>query len=148
MPRIVLLDTGILGMLTYPRRNPQIRPWLAKIRQTGVNVRVPEIADYEIRRELLRKKWAEAIRRLDMLKLRLGYLPITTEAMLQAAEFWAEARTRGLAATGDQALDGDVILAAQAAVLAREGTDVVIATSNVKHLELFAAARRWDEMGE
>ena len=37
----------------------------------------------------------------------------------------------------------DVILAAQAAVLGREDDEVIIATTNVGHLSLFADAREW-----
>jgi hypothetical protein len=53
---------------------------------------VPEIADYEVRRELLRAKKERGLARLDALASRLKYLPITTAAMRQAAVFWAEAR--------------------------------------------------------
>jgi hypothetical protein len=37
--------------------------------------------------------------------------------MLQAAEFWAEARREGIPTADPKALDGDVILAAQATVI-------------------------------
>ena len=58
-----------------------------------------------------------AIERLDALKSSIDYLPITTAAMLKAAEFWADARRRGLPTAPEAALDADVILAAQAALL-------------------------------
>ena len=43
-------------------------------------------------------------------------------------------------------VDADMILAAQAALLSAAGEDVVIATGNVHHLSLFAAARRWQDI--
>jgi len=60
-----------------------------------VTVLVPEIADYEVRRELLRANKKLGIQRLDTLKATIGYLPLTTAAMLKAAEFWAIARNAG-----------------------------------------------------
>ena len=54
---IVLLDSGPLGLVTNPRATPEnqrCKQWLVALLASGVRVLVPEIADYEIRRELLR----------------------------------------------------------------------------------------------
>ena len=83
--------------------------------------------------------------RLDDLGQALGYVALSTPMMRRAAEFWANARNAGLATAGDHALDGDVILAAQVAVSAGDWY-LVIATTNVKHLERFAAARLWRDI--
>ena len=48
---------------------------------------VPEIADYEVRRELIRANKVRGIGQLDALARLLEYLPITTTAMRQAARF-------------------------------------------------------------
>jgi hypothetical protein len=64
--------------------------------------------------------------------------------MRQAAAFWAQARQQGQPTAGDKALDGDVILAAQATTL--EVTDMVIATTNVGHLSRFAPAALWQDI--
>jgi hypothetical protein len=77
----------------------------------------------------------------------LGYAPITTVAMLRAAEFWATARQMGRQSTDDASLDADMILAAQAGTLVRDGDETVIATTNIRHLALFASARIWREIG-
>lgn len=47
---------------------------------------------------------------------------MNTAIMLQAAQFWAEARQRGIPTADPKALDGDVILAAQATMIEAEGT--------------------------
>ena len=74
----------------------------------------------------------------------LHYLPISTAAMRQAALLWARARQQGQPTAGDKALDGDVILAAQA--IALEAPDVLIATTNIGHLSRFVAADLWQNI--
>jgi predicted nucleic acid-binding protein len=104
---------------------------------------VPEIADYEVRRELLRSERTLGLRRLDSLREELGFLPINTETMLKAAELWANVRKKGKPTASDFELDGDVILAAQAMTAQTDAQPTVIATCNVKHLELFTPAKLW-----
>lgn len=143
---MVLLDTGPLGLVSHPRaatKNKEAAGWLQGLLKAGVSVRIPEIADYELRRELIRAEKTPSVARLDELKQALDYVPLTTDAMLQAAQFWATARQQGKPTAPDLALDGDMILAAQAAVLGRGGDDVVIATTNVGHLSRFVPAQEW-----
>jgi hypothetical protein len=66
--------------------------------------------------------------------------------MLKAAELWAQIRKQGKSTADDRALDGDVILAAQATLLAREGNNIVIATTNVGHLARFVQAKQWKDV--
>jgi hypothetical protein len=95
MANVVLLDAGPLGMISHPRAKADIVSWLVKLVTGGVDVLIPEIADYEVRRELLRAGKKKGVERLDELKGMLGFVPITSAAMLQAAAFWADARRRG-----------------------------------------------------
>jgi predicted nucleic acid-binding protein len=144
----LVLDTGILGQLCHPRKtqNRPVAEWLVRTlrrEDTQTTVFIPEIADYELRRNLLhliRKQQAvvRSIERLDDLERLLEYLPLDTEMMHQAAAFWAEARHKGMPTAGDRALDGDVILAAQAVSVG--GT---IITANRKHLSQFVPTREW-----
>ena len=98
----------------------------------------------EVRRELLRAGKTRGIAQLDRSHITLGYLAITTLAMRYDAEFWAQARRQGQPTAPDLALDGDVILAAQATALAiQENDNVVIATENLRHLARFAVADHW-----
>lgn len=147
MSHVVLLDTGPLGLVTNPKRSPQsvaCAQWLQALVARGLRVIVPEIADYEIRRELLRAKKEKGLARLNALANRLEYLPLTTAAMRQAAVFWAQARQQGQPTADEKALDGDVILAAQAMTLGVAA--VVIATTNVGHLSRFAPASLWPDI--
>ena len=136
-------------MLVHPSEAgepPECKAWLKQLVLRGASVHIPEIADYELRRELLRMKSDESVRRLDALKARLTYVPITTEAMLKAAEHWAAARRAGRPTADDKALDGDVILAAQCALLTQPGDELILATTNVGHLARFVDARSWREI--
>lgn len=145
--RVVLLDAGPLGLATNPRRSKQgvaCAEWIEALVTHGTRVVVPEIADYEVRRELLRANKVRGLQRLDALTKLLEYLPLTTAAMRRAAELWAQARQTGQPTADDKALDGDVILASQALTLGV--TDVVIATTNVGHLSRFAPAALWSEI--
>jgi predicted nucleic acid-binding protein len=145
----IILDTGPLGMVSNPKGSGETlacKQWLRQALSAGYRVVIPEIADYEVRRELLRADRVRGIRRLDELAQTLEYLPLTTAAMRQAAEFWATARKQGTPTAPDKAPDGDVILAAQASLTDPLGGEVVVATTNVSHLSIFVTAREWHEI--
>lgn len=144
--RVVLLDAGPLGLVTNPLRSPkalECTRWLQSLIAANTRVIIPEIADYEVRRELLRARKVQGVAKLDGLAEALEYLPLTTEAMRRAARFWAEARQQGQPTAGDKTIDADVILAAQAVTI---GVPAVIATTNVGHLSRFASAELWREL--
>jgi predicted nucleic acid-binding protein len=142
----VVLDTTPLGILCHPRNPPPVvacRDWLAALEAAGRRVVLPEIADYEVRRELTRRNSRSGLRILDSLGRRLDYRPLTTPAMRRAAELWAQARRTGRPTAADPALDADVILAAQALAL---GGPVVVATANPAHLSRFVPAELWQNI--
>ena len=142
MTRAILLDSGPLGMIAHPRPNPNIAIWVMELLRCGADIVIPEIADYEVRRSLLLENLVHSVERLDELKETLTYLPLTTETILLAARFWAQTRRAHRPTTSPEALDGDVILAAQAALAGG-----IVATENVGHLASLVDARRWDEIG-
>ncbi len=149
MSRIVLLDAGPLGLLSNPRSSPEGEAcdrWLKSLATKGVEVKIPEIADYEVRRELLRADKMGSIEKLNNMGKDLGSIPLSTETMLLAAYFWAQMRKAGKPTADNKALDCDVILAAQAANLSIEGHEVVIATTNVKHLSRLVDAKEWKDI--
>ncbi|HLO85833.1 MAG TPA: hypothetical protein VK203_12615 [Nostocaceae cyanobacterium] len=61
-------------------------------------------------------------------------IPITPETMLKAAELWAWVRSQGKPTASNDSLDGDVILAAQAILQLESFDEVIVITTNVKHL--------------
>lgn len=149
MSRLILLDSGPLGMVTNPKATGiplDCQLWLKSLLRRGDKVAIPEISDYEVRRELLRADLLRSLRRLDNLKQALDYIPIQTATMLLAAELWAEARKTGQPTADPKALDGDVILSAQARLLCDEVTEVIVATTNVAHLARFTTASDWQSI--
>jgi predicted nucleic acid-binding protein len=138
--RIIILDSGPLGLAARRPGLAQVQQclaWLNALDQAGATIAIPEIADFEVRRELLRARITSGIGRLDRLKAQSLYLPITTAAMLRAAEFWADVRQRGVPTASPDALDADCILAGMAATALDPGDTVTIATNNMIHLGRF-----------
>jgi predicted nucleic acid-binding protein len=147
--RLVFLDTGTLGMVANPRGTPwavQCQQWARNLLAAGVRVFVPEICDYEERRKLIHAGSTSGLARLDRLKIGFDYAPITTDVMLKAAELWAAARRAGLPTAPSDALDGDVILAAQVILSTGVGDIATVATDNVGHLARFVDAQPWEKI--
>jgi predicted nucleic acid-binding protein len=146
---LTVLDTGPVGMISNPNGKPanvRCLRWAQSLLAAGHRVIVPEIADFEVRRELLRVGATAGLARLDLLKGPFYYAPLTTDVMLLAAELWADARRQGRPTASPDALDGDVILAAQARMAGGPGDTVIVATGNVGHLGRFVDARIWDQI--
>ena len=136
-------------MVTNPKGSPETescKTWFQDLVDRGHEFVIPEIADYEVRRELMRADKQQGLARLDALRQLVGYAPITTTAMRKAAEFWAIARREGHPTAPDASLDADVILAAQAFVLSEQIEETVVATTNTRHLEMFTPTKAWREI--
>jgi len=146
MTDLVVLDSVTLGDLSHPRCSPAMSEWVTRLESRGCRLGVPEIADYEVRRELLRANKLRGLRRLDALKERHAFMPITSPAMGLAAQIWAEARRRGRPGAHRRSLDADVIIIAQAVLAGGDGAQVVVATTNTRHFEAFVNAQPWQEI--
>jgi predicted nucleic acid-binding protein len=149
--RLIVVDTGTLGLLTHPRAQPAAlacRQWAQARLAAGARLIVPGIADYELRRELIRAGKTAGLRRLDVVRAGFEFDPITQDALDKAAELWATVRSAGLTTAHPAALDGDAILAAQTLLAANAGDVVTIATNNPRHLLRFPGidARPWQSI--
>jgi predicted nucleic acid-binding protein len=138
----VLLDSGPLGLIAHSRPKRHVLEWTTLWLDSDAELMIPEIADYEVRRELLRAGLTTSLAKLDRLKAHLRFVPIKSEAMLKAAEFWAKARSVGKPSADSKSLDADMILAGQAATL--DAQSVIIASTNPKHFTPFVLADRWE----
>ncbi|MDZ8136997.1 MAG: hypothetical protein RM049_17085 [Nostoc sp. DedQUE04] len=136
MGRAILLDTHPLSQVTHPKVNQKVQQWLKSLQKTETVIRVPEIADYELRRELLRQGKQKSIDRLNKLSQDC-LIPLTPETMRKAAELWAWVRNQGKPTASNESLDGDVILATQAILQLRSFNQVIVVTTNLKHISRF-----------
>jgi predicted nucleic acid-binding protein len=111
----------------------------------GHTFRVPDITDYEVRRELSRSGRLRSVVQLNRLRRQIGVAPVTAQAWLKAAELWAVARRVGRPTADDRDLDADVILAATALTYPTS-EPVIVATDNARHLARFCDARHRTEI--
>lgn len=147
--KVIPLDSAPLSLLTKSKNDPEARAiglWVDGHLHAGNQIIVPEIVDYELRRELLRSGKTSSLLRLDNLKMSLKYQQLTTSATQFAAQLGANSRNQRLATGDPKKLDVDVILAAQALTLGVPIADLIIATSNVAHLSRFAPADLWQNI--
>ena len=151
----ILLDTGPLGIITNPKRRTltlDSLQWVSRHLREGDTFLVPAMADYEVRRELIRSGRNAGIKALDEWNSvsQDRYLALTNSALKRAASLWAEVRNQGLVTADPKELDCDALIAAQALEyqeihgLAR--SHVVVATTNVGHLSRFVRAELWSEI--
>lgn len=148
MSRVIVLDTGPLGLLTNPKKTPEPRAitrWALDMMAAGHRLIVPAIADYEVRRELERVEHRKGIAQLDAFNAARAdrYLALTDSALRLAAKLWAQARNSGIPTADPKELDCDVLIAAQALTIGISSTDLMIATTNVGHLSRFVTADLW-----
>src|ERR1700761_7720678 len=110
MTRNIVLDSGPLSLLSSPKKKAetiQCWAWFESHVAGGANFFVPEIADYEVRRELIRAGKTKSVRVLDEMTVVAEYIPITTIAIRLAADFWARLRRSGLPTAGADSIDAD-----------------------------------------
>ncbi len=148
MTQYIMLDASPLGLIAQRPgliKADACRAWAAAHDRAGRKLFVPEIIDFEVRRELVRINATAALSRLEaFIAAEPGrYLPITTAAMREAALVWADARRRGIPTADPKELDVDVVLAAQVRMSVYPRTDTIVATGNVTHLRRFVTAELW-----
>lgn len=152
---IVFLDTGVLGLISSPKRSESVlacEQWLLQLIARSVYVVTSNICDYEVRRSLILASFKDGKKRglenLNNLQEIIDFLPVTTDALHLAAYLWASSRSQGKPTADPKTLDADVIIAAQCQLIEQEypGQSLMIATTNVKHLSQFIEAEEWQNL--
>lgn len=149
---IVFLDTGVLGLVSSPSNTgeaKECKEWLYRLLSRSVYVVTSDICDYEVRRSLLLASLTnpklQGIENLDALEQLIDFLPLSKSVMREASQLWAIARSQGIPTSSEKNIDADIIIAAQWKLLEEEYPSryIVIATTNVKHLQRFTEAQEW-----
>ena len=148
MSLTIFLDSGPLGLITNPKSAPEsiaAANWVFDMEAAGHRFLVPAVADYEVRRELIRAGKTRGIAALDAFNAAEPgrFVSMTDSAFLLGANLWARARNAGTPTSDPKELNGDVLIAAQALDLGLPITEIVIATANVSHISHFAPAELW-----
>jgi hypothetical protein len=153
VPRVIVLDTFPLSSTAKrepPRGTPltrldHCRRWVKECIAAENRVVAPAIAYYEVLRELERLGAASQIERLRTFCHAVPdrYLSLTDADLDLAAQLWARARNAGTPTASADALDADVILAAQTIGMGLPDSDIIVATTNVEHLLQFVPADLW-----
>jgi len=153
MPRLTILDTFPSSSTAKEQPRPHAtftmldhcHEWIRECLRSGNSVIAPAICYDEALRELERLNATSQIARLRAFCHAAPgrYFAITDADLERAATLWAHPRNTGTPTASADALDADVILAAQALGLGLSTTDFIIATTNPGHLEQFVPYDLW-----
>jgi hypothetical protein len=146
----IILDTFPVSCISKPRKatikeTDICRDWIFDCVGEGNPIYIPEICYYETLRELERTSSTVQITRLKTFCFAIPnrYIALTTNHIEEAAKLWAQVRNMSKPTAPNDDIDGDMLLLAQALSLGLPISDFVIATTNVKHISLFAPAQHW-----
>src|SRR4051794_8339165 len=146
---IIVLDTFPASSVakrpgTVPTLLDQCRQWIGTCEAAGHRVLVPAIAYYEALRELEMRQATQQVARLQAFCLQpRRFIPLTTQHLEPAPRLWGQQRRPGQPTADPKALDGDVILAAQALSLGVSAPDLIVATTNPGHLSALVPCDLW-----
>lgn len=156
---IVVLDSNVLGLLATPdksvafedeRESTEIyrcTEWLYRLLSRGVRVVIPDICDYEVRRELIRID-SSSIEHLNSLRELLDCREVTFDILEHAAKLWAESRKISQPNTVQENIDVDCIISAYCHILEQEnpGREVILATKNIKDFQRTTKCAHWQDI--
>jgi predicted nucleic acid-binding protein len=140
-PDRYMLDTTPLGQVCRPRWRAENSAALDRLDVRHREILIPEIADYELRRELIAQRFVPGLEILDGLARRHRYVPLDTETMRLAAQLWASLRGNGRLPSAPADLGADIILAAQA-IQQR----AAVITANARHLARMVETCTWTDL--
>ncbi|MEP7119886.1 MAG: PIN domain-containing protein [Byssovorax sp.] len=108
-----MLDTNILVRICLPTGNRDVQEWFQSLLLRGADapeILVSVLADYELRKTLIRRGASTSLGQLDSLAGSMTYVSVTAEAVRRAADLAARLSPEDRR----QISDVDVLIAAQA----------------------------------
>ncbi|MBD2776196.1 hypothetical protein [Iningainema tapete] len=140
MRRIVLPDSGPLGEIIKPKQSLNVKNW-RNISKEKIQIKVVEIIDYEIRRELTlgilqgNSISQDAVYNLNKFRQRKQFIPLESNTDLDlTCELWADLRFKSQGTSNLKNIDIDAILVAQALSQKEYFDEVIIVTANVSDI--------------
>lgn len=149
---IIVLDTFPASSISKPpgakpTLSDTCRQWVYDCESAGHLILVPAVAYFEALRELeLRRAVVQIARLRQFCLLPQRFMPITTAHLETAAQLWANSRRSGNPTASREALDADVIIAAQTLSMGLPASDYIVATTNVTHLSRFVHCEVWSNI--
>ena len=152
---IILIDTGIVGLLTQPNSTEEsslVLNWMYGLLAKSVIVLSSDVCDYEIRRGLelarLEDKCIDGIEKLDQLREVIEFLPITNRCLNHASVYWADAISKSQLNAPRRDINFDLILCGTWKKLTEDypGQEVIIATKNLRDFLRFADVDLWQNI--
>jgi predicted nucleic acid-binding protein len=151
---IIFIDSNILGQLCSPNSTDDLailENWFERS-LSRCTVVSSMVCDYEVRRGLLLTQKqgiiASGLPLLDDLHQLIDFLPVDKTVWTLAVDIWARARASGQPTAGERNLDADMVICATWQDLATRypGQEVIIATTNIRHLSRFANVTKWEDL--
>lgn len=135
--KAVVLDSLPLAELCRKKIKSEVGKLLIQLKARKISLRVAEITEYELRRELLRSQRYRSNNRLGSYYLTERIIPIDRGSLLKASESWAEQRNLGMPTASNERIDIDTIMVAQSISLIGLFDEVIILTSDAEDIYRF-----------
>jgi toxin FitB len=146
MTGLIILDSAPLGFFCNPKNRDNYKKLSNFVKSLNFSIGVPEIIDYELRRNLELENLQKSISLLSQFQQRRQLISLESEDLIRAAELWAWCRKQGSTTTENKGIDIDVILVSQALSRKDFFNKVVILTIDTGDLSVFCdlGLHLWD----
>jgi hypothetical protein len=143
---LIILDSAPLGFICNPKNKDSYRKLSNFAKSLNFSIGVPEIIDYELRRNFELENLQKSISLLSQFHQRDQLILLESEDLIRAAELWAWCRKQGSTTTENKGIDIDVILVSQALSQKNNFDKVVILTIDIGDLSVFCdlGLHLWD----
>lgn len=153
MNRVGLIDSGPLGDIIKPHPSADVVRWVHFVKENKIALRVPEIIDYELRRELILQGLKgnsdsyKSIGNLNKYRRTKRFIPLEPSVTLtDACDIWANLRNNNQGTADIKNIDVDVILVTQALSMKKDFEEIIVITGNLSDIRRFChlGIRVWD----
>jgi len=135
--KVIILDSKPLAEICNPLNYQKTQPLIKFLKDEKIALKIAEITDYELRRELTLRDLHKGISNLNKFAQRKQIIPLCRESLIIATKLWADLRKAAQPTADNKNIDCDVIMVAQALKLQDRYDQIIILTIDVKDLVRF-----------